>query len=69
MLQISELKKDKNMNNHIYIVYEFIDMLDSVWTTRDLAEIRASGLDRENEGDYSHICEYITDCAEGYVPF
>lgn len=56
------------MEQHVWIVGEFVDQTDSVWTDRDLAIDRAAELDRGNGcEDYSWIHEFVTNKSEGWV--
>lgn len=56
------------MEQHLWIVGEFIDQTDSVWTSHDFAISRAAELDAGNGcEDYSWISEFITNTPEGYV--
>jgi len=56
------------MNGHVWLVFVYADIPDSIWTTRELAITRAAELDMYNEClDLSTIDEFILDEPEGFV--
>ena len=56
------------MNGHVWLVFVYADVPDSVWTTRELAITRAAELDRDNNClNFSIIDEFILDKLEGFV--
>jgi len=56
------------MNSHVWLVFVYADVPDSIWTTRELAITRAAELDRDNDClNFSIIDEFILDKPEGFV--
>jgi len=56
------------MKTYVWIVNEFTDVVESVWSSKDLAISRAAELDAANGcEDYSLIQAYLLDMPDGIV--